>query len=73
MIKITKEIDVITKDMLWGGAVAVWERVEANEMEQEVSDFIAELYSEDGQQPTMTQLNDFIWFDLEQHFASLED
>ena len=73
MIKITKEIDVITKDMLWGGAVAVWERVEANEMEQEVSDFIAELYSEDGQQPTMTQLNDFIWFDLENHFASLED
>lgn len=73
MIKITKEIETITKDMLWGGAVAVWERVEANEMEQEVSDFIAELYSEDGQQPTMTQLNDFIWFDLEQHYASLED
>lgn len=73
MIKITKEIDVITKDMLWGGAVAVWERVEANEMEQEVSDFIAEIYWEDEQQPTMTQLNDFIWFDLENHFASLED
>lgn len=73
MIKITKEIETITKDMLWGGAVAVWERVEANEMEREVSDFIAEIYWEDEQQPTMTELNDFIWFDLENHFASLED
>lgn len=70
MIKITKEIDVITKDMLGGGAVAVWERVEANEMEQEVSDFIAEIFE---QQPvTITEINDFIWFNLENHFASLE-
>ena len=69
MIKITKEIDVITKDMLWGGAVDVWERVEANEMEQEVTDFIDDLYGD----MTATELNDLIWFELEHYFEELED
>ena len=69
MIKITKEIETITKDMLWGGAVAVWDRVEANEMEQEVTDFIDDLYGD----MTATELNDLIWFELENYFEKLED
>ena len=54
------------KENAWGGAISTLNEIEAQHKEDEAVDFIEEYMSEDtlGYIPSVTELNDFIWFDL---------
>lgn len=52
------------KNNCWSGALNVLERVEEKGRESELMDLLEELNNV-SEFEDMTQLNDFIWFDLE--------
>lgn len=53
------------KNNSWSGALQTLEQVEERGAEEQVLDLINELISTYEQGLTETQLNDYIWFDLE--------
>ena len=68
MIKVTVDIDrwYKYKDYMWGGALTTLDDVVKQGREYEAMEIIEEYMSEDvlGYIPSLTELNDFIWFRL---------
>ena len=68
MIKVTVDIDrwYKYKDYMWGGALTTLDDVVEQGREYEAMDIIDEYFSEDtlGYIPSLTELNDFLWFEL---------
>ena len=64
---VKKEIDIFgfddLKDMCWSGALQVLEQVEKKGLKDELIELLEDLGNEEEWEET--QLNDFIWFDLE--------
>ena len=50
----------------WGGAKSVLKQVEEKNREDELMDLLEEIFPAYEDIPTETQINDFIWFDLEE-------
>lgn len=61
---IKKEIDTWQElvDMCWSGASDTLEQAEKVNAEDEVLEHLEQVF--DGQEPTETELNDYIWFEL---------
>ena len=53
----------------WSGAVPVLKQVEEKGLEEEFLAIIEEIFGEDT--PTDTEVNDFIWFELESFLPGL--
>ena len=68
MIKVTVDIDswYKYKDYAWGEARITLDEVEKQGREYEAVDIIEDYFSEDrlGYIPSVTELNDFLWFEL---------
>ena len=68
MIKLMKEIETFEElqDICWSGALTQLEQIEKKGLEKELIDLLEEL---SDYQPfkSETQLNDFIWFDLQNY------
>ena len=68
MIKVTVDIDrwYKYKDYMWGGALTTLDDVVEQGREYEAVGIIEDYFSEDrlGYIPSVTELNDFIWFEL---------
>lgn len=57
------------KKMCWSGAVYTLETIEENNKEEELMDFIEEVFYNNT--PTETELNDFLWFDSDYIYETL--
>ena len=68
MIKLMKEIETFEElqDICWSGALTQLEQIEKKGLEKELIGLLGEL---SDYQPfeSETQLNDFIWFDLQNY------
>ena len=68
IMKVTVDIDrwYKYKDYMWGGALTTLDDVVEQGREYEAMDIIEEYFSEDtlGYIPSLTELNDFLWFEL---------
>ena len=68
MVKIMKEIETFEElqDICWSGALTQLEQIEKKGLEKELIGLLGEL---SDYQPfeSETQLNDFIWFDLQNY------
>ena len=68
MIKVTVDMDrwYKYKDYMWGGALTTLDNVVEQGREDEAMVIIDEYLSEDtlGYIPSLTELNDFLWFSL---------
>ena len=79
MIKVTVERDgwYDYKENAWGGAISTLNEVVKQGREDEAVEIIEEYMSEDvlGYIPRETEVNDFIWFDLQDimHLYDNED
>lgn len=63
-IIVQKELDVYDLDKeLWSGALNTWEKIREAGKEQEAINFINEVFCDSGEVPTLTQVNDLLWFD----------
>lgn len=70
-MKIYKDYDF--NDLMkacWGGAVDTLKTIEENNMENELINYLF-FYILEGEIPTMTELNDFLWFEDEYVFEAL--
>ena len=54
----------------WSGATDTLQTIWENDKEDEFMDFL-EMYFTDGEIPTMTEVNDFLWFEDEYIFSEL--
>lgn len=59
------------KENSWAGAVNTLKTVEEAGKEGELMDLLKELFSEETP-PTETEVNDFLWFDTDFIFESLD-
>ena len=67
-IQVTSEFDF--NDLMvqcWGGAVDTLNRIYDNNMEDAFMDLLNEIF----ESPTMTDINDYLWFDADCIYASL--
>lgn len=55
---------------LWSGALDTLDFIEANDKEDEFMDYIEEMFYEDI--PSLTDINDFVWFERDMIFEDLE-
>lgn len=56
----------------WSGAVDTLKTIEEKGKEDELMEFLESIMSEDiGNIPTMTEVNDYLWFDDETIFEAL--
>lgn len=69
-MKICKEVDFYElKENSWSGAIETLNTVEEWGMEDELMDFLEEVFN--GEIPTPTEVNDFLWFEDEYIFETL--
>lgn len=54
----------------WSGAISTLETIQENDKEDELMQLLENLYYENI--PTLTQVNDLLWFDYEFVFEELE-
>lgn len=59
-------------DNCWSGAIDTLKIIEENEKEEEFMDLLQMYYDADMSIPTMTELNDFIWFESDTIFAEID-
>lgn len=57
------------KNNSWSGAISTLEKIEEAGKEEELMDFLEEVF--DMEIPTETEVNDFLWFDDEYIFEQL--
>lgn len=71
-IKVEVEGFYWLKDNCWGGAIDTLNTIEDNEKEDELIDWL-EQYFDCGynELPTLTELNDYLWFEDEEIFEAL--
>lgn len=55
----------------WSGAVDTLRRIREEGLEDEFMDYLDEMMDSDYSIPTMTEVNDFLWFESEQIFEDL--
>ena len=58
----------------WSGAINTLQRVEEEGKEEELIDYLEDIFLEDifyGSIPTITKVNDILWFEYEEIFKSL--
>lgn len=56
----------------WGGAIDTLNTIEEHNKEDELMDYLEEIWFESAFEiPTLTELNDFLWFDDETIFEGL--
>ena len=58
----------------WRGAINTLQRVEEEGKEEELIDYLEDIFLEDifyGSIPTITKVNDILWFEYEEIFKSL--
>ena len=68
MIKVITEIENLDDFNFWGGAVERWEKIKELGLEDDVI-----IYLEEHQDYlTETELNDFIWFELDDFIEEME-
>lgn len=77
MIQYKDEIDYFAdlKDLCWGGASQRLDEIEELDLEDEFMDYLQEIFCDET--PTLTEINDFIWFDcddwIEEHKGEEDD
>lgn len=77
MIQYKNEIDSFEelKDLCWGGALQRLDEIEELDLEDEFMDYLQEIFCDET--PTLTEINDFIWFDcddwIEEHKGEEDD
>lgn len=59
------------KKTSWSGALWTLEKVEEADKEEELMEFLTEVFCGEEYLPTRTQINDFLWFDADFIFESL--
>ena len=57
------------QDSVWSGAVETMETVAKNDKEDELMELLAEVFTLEI--PTLTEVNDFLWFEWEFIFETL--
>lgn len=56
----------------WSGAIDTLKTIEEHDKEEELMEHLESIMSEDiGNIPTMTEINDYLWFDSDFIFESL--
>ena len=71
MVKIQMELDFSDlQKQCWSGAIQTLEVISANDLEDEFMSYLEEALFM-GELPTMTELNDYLWFDADQIFEDL--
>ena len=73
MVKIQMELDFSDlQKQCWSGAIQTLEVISANDLEDEFMSYLEEMFFMNGSElPTMTELNDYLWFDADQIFEDL--
>ena len=73
MITIKKELDFNDlKNECWSGAIDTLNKIEEANKESDFMAYLEELYfMNDSELPTMTELNDYIWFESDSIFECL--
>lgn len=69
MFKVQKEIS-LSEFEAWGGAVSRLEKIIYYEMVDEATDYIIAIL---GDTFTETELNDFLWFEMDTLFEEIEE
>lgn len=69
MFKVQKEIN-LTEFKAWGGAVSRLEKIIDYDMVDEATDYILAIL---GDTFTETELNDFLWFEMDELFEEIEE
>lgn len=69
MFKVQKEIS-LSEFEAWGGAVSRLEKIIYYEMVDEATDYIIAIL---GDTFTETELNDFLWFEMDGLFEDIEE
>ena len=62
------------KENCWGGAIDTLKKIEECEKEEELMDYLDLCFEDEASYglPSLTELNDFLWFDDEMIFTELE-
>ena len=73
MVKIQMELDFSDlQKQCWSGAVDTLNKIEEERKEDEFMSYLEEIFFMNGSEiPTMTELNDYLWFDADQIFEDL--
>ena len=73
MITIKKELDFNDlKNECWSGAIDTLNKIEEANKESDFMAYLEELYfMNDSELPTMTELNDYIWFESDDIYECL--
>lgn len=58
------------RDNCWSGAIDTLDKVEEEGKEEELMDLLEEVFS--GDIPTLTEVNDYLWFEDDEIFERLE-
>lgn len=70
-VNVSKEMNFDDiKDMVWSGAINTINRVEEEQKEDELMEFINEVFY--GETIDETRLNDFLWFDTDYIYENLD-
>ena len=70
-ITVKEELDFNDlRNRVWNDAEWTLDRVEEANKEDELMDYLATIF--DFEEPTMTELNDFLWFEWETIFEDLD-
>ena len=69
-LTIRQELYNLNDFNFWGGAVSRYEEIKELGAENEIMDIIAEQYS-DGM--TEAELNDFVWFELDDFIEEMQE
>lgn len=67
---IKKELDNLDDFEFWGGAVSRWESIQELGLENDVITYLSDCYPEGL---TDTELNDFLWFELDDFIEEMEE
>lgn len=71
-IKVEVEGFYWLKDNCWGGAIDTLNTIEDNEKEDEFIDWLEQCFDCGyNELPTLTELNDYLWFEDEEIFEAL--
>lgn len=70
LIIIKEEINNLNYFNFWGGAVSRWEEIKELGLEDDVMTYLSDCYPEGL---TETELNDFLWFELDDFIEEMKE
>lgn len=73
-MRVQKEISSYydLKQQLWSGALDTLETIEEHNKEQDFFDMLEYMFDYSDETPTLTELNDYVWFDRENIYTELD-